>query len=333
MTTEFQSLLGEEVANLYPLHGSLGGAVYSTVHGQESQPAAIKLIPFEGGDWEPQLNTWRETARLSHPGLVRILDSGHCEIHGAPFLYVVMERADGSLAEVLAERPLTAVEAEEMLTCTAAALRYLHENGFVHGRIKPANIMAVGDEIKLATDSVVRGNDTGEDVRMLESLATASRPHQPSPAAAPAQKAAAQRNRWPLYAIVAAVIAITTIVLLLRSGSVPSTANVAPIAAVPQESAPTTEVEIREIPSRAEQSGSWYVVAATYTRKADAEKRAQSITKKWPRFKPEVYSPPDAGYYLVLLGADLSQKAAAGVKQRAIAAGMPRDTYIKRLSR
>jgi len=78
------------------------------------------------------------------------------------------------------------------------------------------------------------------------------------------------------------------------------------------------------------------VVSATYTRKADAERRARSITSKWPRFKADIYSPPgdeERPYYLVILGSNLSQQAAVEIQQRAIAAGLPGDTYIQQVSR
>jgi serine/threonine protein kinase len=34
-------------------------------------------------------------------------------------------------------------------------LDYLHEHGMVHGSIKPANIMAAGDELKLSSDGIL----------------------------------------------------------------------------------------------------------------------------------------------------------------------------------
>jgi hypothetical protein len=78
------------------------------------------------------------------------------------------------------------------------------------------------------------------------------------------------------------------------------------------------------------------VVAATYTQRKDAEKRADSITSRWPRFKAEVFSPrveDEKSYYLVILGSNLSQQDAVAVRQRAIAAGMPADTYIQNSKR
>ena len=74
------------------------------------------------------------------------------------------------------------------------------------------------------------------------------------------------------------------------------------------------------------------MVAATYTQRKDAEKRAHSITSRWPRFKAEVFSPPledKKPYYLVTIGSNLSQEDAVAVRQSAIAAGMPVDTYIQ----
>jgi TonB family protein len=49
-----------------------------------------------------------------------------------------------------------------MLKPTLDALAYLHSKGFVHGRIKPANIMAIDDQLKLSSDGVCRmGESSG----------------------------------------------------------------------------------------------------------------------------------------------------------------------------
>jgi serine/threonine protein kinase len=399
ITTEFWNFCEGQAANSYPLQNWLGGggnsAVYATLFGEDCRPAAIKLVQFDGPDSEEQLDTWAEISRLSHPGLLCILDSGRCEVHGVPLLYVVMERAEGNLAEVLKERSLTTEETREMLSSAAGALTYLHEHGFAHGRVKAENIMAVGEQIKLTTDSVVRANEgaAAEDVRSL-GLTVVRALTQESPGegagltesltqpfqdvvehcleqdvqsrwtasqilsslrdpvvipAVPAQMAA-RPSRVPLYSIVAAMIVITAIVLLLRSGPRDSSAPVQPtvsqapvtplgnrsmtVAALrPAEPAPPVTPKRLEPVRRNE---SWYVVAATYTRKADAERRAQSMTSKWPSFKAEIYSPPvetEKPYYLVILGSNLSQEAAVELQQRAIAGGLPKDTYIQHAQR
>ncbi|MGA2085518.1 MAG: TonB family protein [Terracidiphilus sp.] len=137
------------------LGGSDGGGVFLTeLEGHGSQKAAIKLIPADGRDAQARVAGWAAATALSHPHLIRLFHSGRCEMDAAPFLYVVTEFADEVLAEILPERPLTPSEAREMLDPVLDALSYLHGKGFLHGRLKPSNIMAVGDQLKLSSDSL-----------------------------------------------------------------------------------------------------------------------------------------------------------------------------------
>src|SRR5206468_5697894 len=99
---------------------------------------------------------WAAASQLSLRRLIRIFDFGECEVDGVSLLYLVMGRAEGNLATVLPERSLTEVETREMLEPALDALAYLHEHGFVHGGVRPSNIMAVGDEVKLASDCIGR---------------------------------------------------------------------------------------------------------------------------------------------------------------------------------
>jgi serine/threonine-protein kinase len=69
-------------------------------------------------------------------------------------LYVVMEYAEENLSEILPQRPLTPAEARDMLQPVLDALEYLHAKGFVQGRLKPSNIMAVADQVKLSSDGL-----------------------------------------------------------------------------------------------------------------------------------------------------------------------------------
>src|SRR5260221_1604945 len=71
-----------------------------------------------------------------------------------------MECAEENLAQVLPARALTPDEAREMLDSVLDVLAYLHGKGFVHGHIRPINIMADdGDQLKLSSDGLRR---TGE---------------------------------------------------------------------------------------------------------------------------------------------------------------------------
>ena len=72
-------------------------------------------------------------------------------------------------------------------------------------------------------------------------------------------------------------------------------------------------------------------MVASYAREADAAQEAGVLNKRFPQFKPSVF-PPSAidTHYLVIIGSGLSQERAESVRQRAVASGMPPDTYIKK---
>ena len=150
---------GRVVDEKFPLRQWLGGSDQSAVFLSERrngrlQRIAVKLIPSAGLDEDAQLSRWSDAAKLSHPHLIRLFESGRCTIDGTRFLYIVMEYAEENLAEILPLRPLSPAEASEMLRPAAEALGALHRAGFVHGRIMPSNIMAVGNQLKISADGL-----------------------------------------------------------------------------------------------------------------------------------------------------------------------------------
>jgi TonB family protein len=82
---------------------------------------------------------------------------GRAWLGGISLAYILMEYAEEDLSQV--NRPLTAAEAVDMLGCTLKALAYLHGNGLAHGHLKPSNIMAVSDQLKISSDTI---RSTGE---------------------------------------------------------------------------------------------------------------------------------------------------------------------------
>jgi TonB family protein len=149
---------GRVVDGKFRLRQLLGGSDHSAVFLIErpsSEKAAIKLIPADEEQAVRQLTRWSAAERLSHPHLLRICESGHCEINGTPHVYVVMESADEDLSQVLPQRPLRPAEADDLLPPVLDALSYLHARKLVHSRIKPSNILAVGDQLKLSADQLL----------------------------------------------------------------------------------------------------------------------------------------------------------------------------------
>jgi len=161
MSENWKRWEGEIVDGRYPLLQFLGGgersAIFLTASEEPSvQKAAIKLVQAEAKEAEAQLERWEEASRLRHPNLLRLFQPGRCQLGGTWLIYLVMECADEDLAQVLLQRPLSVDEMREALAPTLDALAYLHARGYVLTSLRPANILAVGDQLRLASEHVRR---------------------------------------------------------------------------------------------------------------------------------------------------------------------------------
>ncbi len=165
MAEAWEQWHGEIIGGEYRLRQYLGGSDHSAVflaeRGGEPQPVALKFVPAVAATADAQIARWELGKKLNHTDLVRILGTGRCQLGNSPFLYVVTERADENLSQILPQRALTARETTDMLRPVLDALGYLHKNGFAHGHMAPSNIMAIGEQIKLSSDTA---STTGQPV-------------------------------------------------------------------------------------------------------------------------------------------------------------------------
>jgi TonB family protein len=139
--------------------------VFLTNYGPRAQNAAIKLVEANPISAQLQLSRWERAAKLSHPHLIRILQWGRCQLGNLPMLYVVTEFAEENLSQILPNRPLTASETEYMLRSVLEVLAHLHGAGLAHARLKPANLMAVGDDLRLSSDTISAAGEKGVGTR------------------------------------------------------------------------------------------------------------------------------------------------------------------------
>jgi len=153
-------LLGNRFRLSQLLHATESSAVFVAEDEKddekETDRLAVKLLRADGSATDRQLDTWEAAKRLSHPHLAKLFHAGSSEFGGVQIIYAVMELAEENLGHVLPERPLTGQEAWQMLDPVVQALRYLHENGWTHGGVKPANVLATADVIRLPLDGVKR---------------------------------------------------------------------------------------------------------------------------------------------------------------------------------
>ncbi|MEV8016560.1 protein kinase [Streptomyces sp. NPDC086554] len=142
-----------------PLASGAFGSVYEarrTAPADElPRTAALKFLPT-GLRTPRQLSHLRELAereaellrRLRGPRLIRLYetltvdDPEHPELDGATVL--VLEKAEGSLAGLL-DAPVPPPNGPALLTDVCAGLEQLHRSGWVHGDLKPANVLLMKD--------------------------------------------------------------------------------------------------------------------------------------------------------------------------------------------
>lgn len=118
------------------------GAVYKARQRSLDRDVAIKILPRELGADPLFRNSFqaeaKAMARLTHPGLIRVYDSG--DLDG--LLYIVMEYVPGkSLFHSAHGKAIDPEQAVEIVLAACLGLAHAHENGIIHRDIKPANIL------------------------------------------------------------------------------------------------------------------------------------------------------------------------------------------------
>ena len=147
--------LGELLADRYTIERVLGRGGMAVVHLAEERKhqrkVAIKILRQDIGISVGAERFLREigiAARLSHPHIVPLIDSGQSE---GQLYYVSPFVAGGSLRDRLdRERRLPIDEAVRIASEVGTGLDYAHRNGFVHRDVKPENILFADDHALLA---------------------------------------------------------------------------------------------------------------------------------------------------------------------------------------
>ena len=162
MKPELREQLQAALAGRYTLDRDLGrGGMASVVLAQDverNQPVALKVLHAElastvGADrFKREI---RVAARLQHPNILSILDSG--ETPGGQ-LWFTMPFVEGENAYERLERiqQYPPEEALRIVSAAAGALDYAHQQGVVHRDIKPDNILLSGEQVLVADFGVAR---------------------------------------------------------------------------------------------------------------------------------------------------------------------------------
>jgi TonB family protein len=160
MPADWKQLEGQ-VVNGFALQRFLGGSERHAVFvveksaGGQSQ-TAVRLVDANSDDAREQFERWEAASKLNHPNLLRIFRTGRCAIDGRDFFYAWTEYGEEDLSQIIPTRALSVAETRQILDAVLPALTYIHGQGLVHGSLKPSNIFAVGETVKIASDSIRR---------------------------------------------------------------------------------------------------------------------------------------------------------------------------------
>ncbi len=159
-------ILREALADTYAVERELGRGGMATVFRAEDvkhhRQVAIKVVHPELSAQIGPERFAREieiAARLQHPHILPLYDSGHAQ----GLLYYVMPLVEGeSLRERLGrEQQLSQEDALRIIGEVANALSYAHSHGVVHRDIKPENILLSGGTAVVTDFGIARALDQG----------------------------------------------------------------------------------------------------------------------------------------------------------------------------
>ncbi len=172
-----------EIAGRYRLEGRLGFGGMSTVHRaldlRLERPVAVKLLAEHLADDPTFVSRFQReaqaAARLVHPNVVQVFDSGQDETTGQYF--IVMEYIQGaSCAEILRDDGWVEVdEAVSIIEQACEGLDYAHRHGVVHRDVKPGNLLRASEgEVKLADFGIAKATEQSSITQVGSVLGTAA---------------------------------------------------------------------------------------------------------------------------------------------------------------
>jgi len=174
------------LADRYPIERELGAGGMATVYLardlKHERMVALKVLRPELGailGVERFLSEIRVTARLQHPLILPLFDSGQAE----GLIYYVMPHVEGETlrSRLDRERQLPIREAVDIAKAVASALDYAHRQGVIHRDIKPENILFQDGQAVVADFGIALALTAAAGKRLTETGLSLGTPYYMSP--------------------------------------------------------------------------------------------------------------------------------------------------------
>jgi serine/threonine-protein kinase len=202
--------MAQEVASLgvalhgrYAIERELGRGGMATVYLardlRHDRMVALKILQPELGGSHGTERFQREirlAARLSHPNILPLFDSGDA---AGRFWYAMPYVKGESLRERLRrEAQLEVPEAVRIAVHVAAGLSHAHSHGIVHRDIKPENILLAGEEVLVSDFGIAKALDASSGDKLTETGLSLGTPAYMSPEQASGSAVGARSDIYAL---------------------------------------------------------------------------------------------------------------------------------------
>ncbi len=180
------SRIAAALADRYVIEREIGAGGMATVYlardRKHDRDVALKILRADlsavlGGD--RFLNEVRITARLDHPHILTLIDSG--EADGVLYYVLPYVRGESLRARLEREKQLGLEEALNITRQIASALDYAHQQGVVHRDIKPENILLHEGEAMLTDFGIALAVKEAGGNRLTETGLSLGTPQYMSP--------------------------------------------------------------------------------------------------------------------------------------------------------
>lgn len=178
-TAEIGDVLGGRYRLTRPIARGGMAEVWEAVDATLDREVAVKVLHSHLADDPGFISRFnreaRAVARMSHPNVVAVFDTGIDAIPtgrpgaGLPRAFLVMELLRGNSVRVLSQQGVPLSRAVWIVAEAAKGLGYAHRQGLVHRDVKPANILVTDSGIVKVVDfgiaKLTEGTDRpGEDL-------------------------------------------------------------------------------------------------------------------------------------------------------------------------